>query len=187
MDLIDTYLPTYHFSEKHALDVPSTPEHVMAAVLNYRPDNDFLFRNAITLREMPIRLFDRLQGRNFRSRKPFNMENFTLLEQRNNQDIVFGLAGKFWRSDYGQTPLVDAEDFFAFSEPASAKLTLSFSIDRLDNASIRLRTETRVLCLDKDARKKFAPYWYLIRPVSGLIRLRMLTSISQNAQHRAII
>ncbi|MFP1877607.1 hypothetical protein [Lonsdalea quercina] len=183
MDLIDTYLPTYHFSEKHALNVSSTPEHVMAAVLNYRPDNDYLFRSAITLRELPIRLLDRLQGKDFASRKPFNMENFTILEQRSDQDIVFGLAGKFWSSDYGQTPLVDADDFFAFSEPASAKLALSFSIERLGNRSTRLRTETRILCLDKNAQRKFAPYWYLIRPVSGLIRLRMLKSIGQHAQH----
>lgn len=185
MDLIDQYLPACHFSENHSLDVAATPEHIMAAVLSYRPDNDYLFRSAITLRELPIRLYDRMKGKDFAYRKPFNMDNFTMLEQRSDQDVVFGLAGKFWRSDYGQTTLVDAADFLAFNEPGSAKLALSFSIERLSNTSSRLRTETRVLCLDNTAQRKFAPYWYIIRPVSGLIRLRMLKSISQDAQHKA--
>lgn len=182
MNLIDKYLPTYHFNEKHSLNISSKPEDIITAVLNYRPDNDLIFRYAMTLRELPIRIFDLLKGKNFAFRKPFSMENFTLLEQKNNQEIVCGLAGKFWKSDYGQTTIVDAADFLTFCEPASAKLILSFTIDELSKTSTRLITETRVLCLDKTAKRKFAPYWYLIRSVSGLIRLRMLKSISQSAQ-----
>ena len=48
------------------------------------------------------------------------------------------------------------------------------------NAVVReLTTQTRVHCLDADALRRFTSYWYLIRPVSGLIRRRMLKAIAR--------
>lgn len=182
MPLNDSYLPVYHFSEKHALNIAAPQANVMAAVLEYRPDNDRFFRGAIALRELPIRLFDRIQRRTATPRKAFSLDNFTLLEQRDNQELVFGLAGKFWQPDYGQVAVSDAQDFQQFNEPGAAKLVLSHRLEKLDENHTRLTTETRVFCLDKEARKKFTPYWYLIRPVSGLIRLRMLHSVSKIAR-----
>ncbi|WP_201742261.1 hypothetical protein [Mangrovicoccus ximenensis] len=43
-------------------------------------------------------------------------------------------------------------------------------------------TETRVFCLDRAAERAFAPYWYLIRPVSGLIRRRLLAMAARAAE-----
>ncbi|SEA49031.1 hypothetical protein [Variovorax sp. YR216] len=38
-------------------------------------------------------------------------------------------------------------------------------------------TETRVQCVDRSALRHFTPYWWVIRPVSGLIRRRLLARI----------
>lgn len=182
--LNDKYLPVWHFSEKHGLNIAAKQADVMAAVLAYRPDNDAFFRGAIALRELPIRLIDRIQRRAASPRKAFNLDNFTLLEQENNQQLAFGLAGKFWQPDYGQVTVMDTEDFQTFNQPGAAKLVLSYHLEKQDENHTRLTTETRVFCLDKQAQQKFAPYWYLIRPVSGLIRLRMLRSISKIATEK---
>ena len=44
-----------------------------------------------------------------------------------------------------------------------------------------LLTETRVWCTDRAALLRFTPYWYLIRPVSGLIRHRLLARVRDAA------
>ncbi|MCA4125719.1 hypothetical protein LDY98_05140, partial [Pseudomonas aeruginosa] len=44
-----------------------------------------------------------------------------------------------------------------------------------------LHTETRVFCPDRASRLRFTPYWVAIRPVSGLIRRRLLAGIG--AEH----
>lgn len=181
--LNDKYLPVWHFNEKHALNIAAPQADVMAAVLAYRPDNDGFFRGAIALRELPVRLLDRLQQRTTTPRKAFNLDNFTLLEQTDKQ-LALGLAGKFWQPDYGQVTVMNADDFQAFNQPGAAKLVLSYHLEKQDDNHTRLTTETRVFCLDSQARRKFTPYWYLIRPVSGLIRLRMLRSVSKIATEK---
>lgn len=45
-----------------------------------------------------------------------------------------------------------------------------------------LSTETRIVCADRSAQRHFAPYWYLIRPVSGVIRRRMLRAICEASE-----
>ncbi|CRG49534.1 Uncharacterised protein [Yersinia wautersii] len=183
MCLNEKYLPVYQFNEKHSLNILAPQATIMAAVLNFCPQDDWLFRYATTFRELPIRLLDLIHSRPASSRPPFGMKNFTLLEKKDDQELVFGLAGKFWKADYGQTTITNAADFLAFSEPGTAKLVLSFTIEKLDEAHTQLTTETRVFCLDKNAQRSFTPYWYLIRPVSGLIRLRALNAISQSAKN----
>lgn len=185
MQLNEKYLPTFHFNERHALNIAASQADVMAAALDYRPESDLIFRCAIAARELPMRMLDLLKRGRGTSQPAFGMDNFTLLEQRGDQELAFGLAGKFWKPDYGQAPVMDAADFLAFCEPGAAKLVLSFAAEKLDESHTRLRTETRVFCMDDEAQRKFAPYWYLIRPVSGLLRRRMLVSIRQSVANGA--
>lgn len=180
MHLNDKYLPAFHFHERHSLNIAAKQADVMAAALNYRPESDLIFRCAITARELPMRVLGLMKRQRGSSQPAFGMDNFTLLEKKGDQESAFGLAGKFWKSDYGQAPITDGADFLAFCEPGAAKLVLSFEAEKLDDTHTRLTTETRVFCLDQEAQRKFAPYWYLIRPVSGLLRRRMLVSIRQN-------
>lgn len=185
MHLHEKYLPQHHFSEWHALDIAAPQAQVMAAARAYRPDGDALFKYAIAVRELPMRMLDRLSGRSDTPQPSFGMDNFTLLEQGGDQELVLGLAGKFWQSDYGQARIADGQSFMAFDAPGAAKLVLSFAAEKLDDTHTRLITETRVFCLDAQARRRFTPYWYLIRPVSGLLRRRMLGAISQSAGGQA--
>ena len=187
MHLHEKYLPRHHFSERHALDIAAPQARVMAAARGYRPEGDALFKYAIAARELPMRALHRLQGRSGAPQPSFGMDNFTLLEQRGDDELVFGLAGKFWQADYGQAGIADGASFLAFNAPGAAKLVLSFVAQPLDATHTRLVTETRVFCLDAEARRRFTPYWYLIRPVSGLIRRRMLGAIGQQATVQATV
>ena len=179
MRLMDKYLGSYQFSERHALEIPAPPRAVMPAVRAYDAASDPFFRQMIALRELPMRALGALSG-NKVNPSSFGMQNFTVLEQQGDEELVFGLIGKFWQLDYGQHPFTTTAEFLAFDQPDFAKLTVGFQLEQLGDDRTRLVTETRVHCLSGAALRKFSPYWYLIRPVSGLIRQRILSSIRRS-------
>jgi hypothetical protein len=181
MALIDDYLPAYQFSERHSRPIAAAPERVMAAVAAYRPDDDRFFAAMIGLRELPMRLTAKLSGRPPALAAPFGLENFTRLVERPGSESVYGLVGRFWRRDFGLVAIADGAAFRAFDEPGVAKLALSFVASRTAAGTL-LATETRVHCPDRGTQRRFAPYWYLIRPVSGLIRQRMLAIIQRASE-----
>ena len=81
----------------------------------------------------------------------------------------------------GCPTLPGAAALFAFATPGVAKLMLSFEA-RPDGASTRITTISRLHCADAATRRRVAVYWALIRPVSGLIRGRMLRQIRRVAE-----
>jgi len=101
---------------------------------------------------------------------------FTLLEEKPGEELVFGLVGKFWRPDGGLTR-VSREEFAAFAEPGFAKAAWNLRLESSPDGACVLSTETLVLCLGKDARRKFLLYWRLIEPFSGLIRRSLLRGV----------
>lgn len=179
--LIDKYVPRFQFHEQHALKVSAPASDVLRAAINYQPDNDPMIRAAIAIREFPNKLTNRVKGISTAAIRPFSLKNFTILDHSENHEVVFGLAGRFWQADYGQVPLQNREDFVRFNAHGSAKLALNFYVEHLGHNLTLLSTETRVCCLDIEAKRKFTPYWYLIRPVSGLIRRNMLATIQRMA------
>ena len=186
MRLINSHLPTYQFSEQHSVDVPVDPPRAMAHVLAHRPEDDRFFRCAITLRELPMRLLSRSWREGADQPASFGLDNFTLLQRNGDAEIAYGLAGKLWKANYGQVPIADAEAFEVFNEPGNVKLAINFTCELLQPGLTRVTTQTRVQCIDADALRSFTAYWYLIRPVSGLIRRRMLKAIARRCAAGAL-
>lgn len=178
MDLLDTHLPHFQFREQHSIDIRATAARIMAAVQAYDSRDDALVRAMTAIREMPQRLLNRFDDAANVS-PPFSLDNFTPVASIPGQALALGLAGRFWKLDYGQQPLEDAQAFERFAEPGAAKLLLGFATMELGAGMTRLVTETRVHCLDAQALRQFRPYWYLIRPASGLIRKRVLKAIKR--------
>lgn len=178
MRLMDLHLPIHQFSETHSVEIPVEPARAMREVLAWRPEHDRWFRYAIGIRELPMRVLRRYRCAGTPPAS-FGMDNFTLLERDGDREVAYGLAGRLWRADFAQARLAHAEDFQRFSEPGTVKLVVGFVCELLPSGLTRVTTETRVHCLDADALGRFRPYWYLIRPVSGLIRRRMLRGIAR--------
>lgn len=182
MPLIDQFLPRYQFQEKHQLLTHSTPAALLDAALQPGVDEDPWARRFIQLRELPDRLRGALGGRSGLQQQPaFGIQNFTPLGRDGDQETALGLVGKFWQADYGQASIANAEAFTQFTEPGVAKLVLNFSTEAIDDGTTWLRTETRVFCNDPASLRRFRPYWWLIRPVSGLIRMRLLARVRDAA------
>lgn len=183
MTLIDQFLPHYQFCEKHQLPTNAEPAALLDAALRPEISDDPWARRFIQLRELPDRVWGTLGGRSGLHRKPaFGIHNFTPLGRDGDQEVAVGLVGKFWQADYGQIHIASADAFTRFSEPGVAKLVLNFSTEAAGNRRTWLRTETRVFCNDQASLRRFTPYWWLIRLVSGLIRKRLLVRIRDAAE-----
>ena len=180
MPLIDDFLPVFQFRERHELLTRASPKALLNAVLLPGVTDDPWARVFIRLREAPDRLLGSRSG--LAGRANFGIDDFMILGRDADHELAFGLVGRFWQRDYGLVTLAHPRQQFAgFSEPGLAKLVLNFSTEALPGGRTRLKTETRVHCVDASARRRFTPYWWLIRPVSGWIRRRLLLRISDAA------
>jgi hypothetical protein len=185
MTLIDRFLPVYQFRERHRLLAAAAPAHLLDAVTQPGMIDDPWVKIFIRLRELPGRVLAALVGPSaLKNRAAFGLEDFTVLGRDADREIAFGLAGRFWRSDYGLVTLAGPEDFAALSEVGVPKLVLNFTVEPATSAEVWLRTETRVYCNDRKSLIRFVPYWSIIRPISGLMRHRLLTRIRNAAAGR---
>jgi hypothetical protein len=161
-------LPVYHHSEHHAIRVAAPPAEALAAAREARladvPVVAALFRLR-GLRAPPSGpIWDVMRAEGFR---PHDDETLTLI-------------GRPW-SPRGGTR-VDA-DFVSFAEPGYAKMAMDLRASA-DGEGAVLETETRVYLTDAAARRRFAAYWVVIRPFSGLTRRLWLREAKRRAESR---
>ncbi|RBM05966.1 hypothetical protein [Novacetimonas cocois] len=176
MPLLDNLLPHYQFQECHRIAIRAPAAAIMRSIHAYRALHDPLVRLAIGLREAPARLMGRRPG------PMLDLDDFTILGHEGEREIVFGLMGAFWKADYGLVPLASATGFREGPHPDLCRLAMGFVIAPGSGNACRVTTRTRVFCPTPASQRRFSPYWYAIRPVSGLIRRRMLGRIRAMAE-----
>jgi hypothetical protein len=112
---------------------------------------------------------------------------FTILGQDAGRELVVGAIGQPWRLVGGRSVAVaGGEDFAAFDLAGYAKMAANFRLASIaGDRAIRLSTETRVACTDAASARRFARYWWLIRPASGAIRRSWLAAIKRRAERPA--
>jgi hypothetical protein len=167
--LIDSLLPHCDFYERHAIVVRATPERAYDAILNADLAGSGIVRLLLTLRGM---------GRKPKRTTLRFADGFKVAAEDPPREIVLGIEGPFWKPTCKPHGVAD---FATPVPPNTARGAWNFFVERIDDARVRVTTETRVLCAD-DARRKFALYWTLIRPGSGIIRRMMLRAIRREAE-----
>ena len=107
---------------------------------------------------------------------------FTKLDEAPGREVVFGIAGRFWRPAGDLRHLADREAFLAFAEDGCVKGAWNLRVDPTDDGSSVLSTETRTAYYGPDARRKFRRYWTLVGPFSGLIRRALLRGVRRRSE-----
>ena len=74
------------------------------------------------------------------------------------------------------------QKFKELAVPGVAKAVMNFRIEEAGDGTWLISTETRVHATDASARRRFARYWALIRPASGLLRRTWLRAIKRRAE-----
>jgi len=184
MSLIDKFLPSYQFSERHQVTVRAAPGELLDLIQNFRHPKDRFGDTAMLLRQLPAKLMHLLAPSRTPRPSPVTRANFIPLARDGDREMVGGLVGKFWRPDFGLFAVKDAAGFLLCNPPKTAKLVIGFVAEQSGDVTV-LATETRVYCPDRYSLIMFFPYWLIIRPVSGLLRRRFLATIRRLAESRA--
>ena len=157
MKSLDAFLPAYEFSTRHEVSVAVDPARADRAL------------REVTFKEVPL-VRGLLLARGLGLRRAGDtvlatmVPRATILEDVPGEGLVLTLSGQFWRLR-GRGP----------EAPATA--VIDFRVQ-----PGRLTTETRVHVPDPVSRRRFAQYWRVVRPFSGVIRMVLLRAAKRRAE-----
>ena len=177
---IDRYLDEYDMRSFHAVDVGAPPDVTYRAARAVDVGRSLPVATLVAIRAIPHFLTGKARPTRSLTLDTFLAAGFSIFEERPSEEIVMGVVGKFWRPDSGLIR-VSAEEFLAFYEPGYAKAVVALRVGQASGGSI-LETETRVATTDESARRRFALYWRVVGPFSGLIRRIMLDQVKRAAE-----
>ena len=188
--LIDVYLPEYDVSERHETRVHATRAATWAALRTTDLAASSIVRALLSARALPAALTRGIGGLRAlwgRAADPIRLSafeacGFRVLAETPLTELLIGLEGQFWRPS-GRLDTPEADRFRTQPPRAgTARAVWNFELAEAIGGTTTLATETRVQCADEFARWRFLPYWYAIRPGSGLIRRFMLSAIRDTAE-----
>jgi hypothetical protein len=180
---IDEFVPNHDFSAAYEISINAPSSVVYECLLRSDFSELWLLRLLMSIRSgkwlprsrVSTDLRQRLQG-----------TGFVILAEVPNEEIVIGIAGRFWRPDGGRCMGLTADDFTEFSRPGYAKVAWNFKLRADSTESTVLSTETRIKCFGA-AFWKFRLYWTVVGPFSGLMRKAILKQIKTAAASTAIL
>jgi hypothetical protein len=85
---------------------------------------------------------------------------WVLLADREGEQLVLGLVGRFWRPVIQYAP-VTADGFAGFAEPGFAKTVYALAVRPLEGGQTLLSGTMRTATTDEHARRWFRRYWTL--------------------------
>ena len=187
---LDRLVPSFQAAERHATTIAASADQVWAALTQVTVGELGRFRLLMGLRVLLGRLLGRPRAR-FDAEEPLLgwavRFGFTVLGEDAGRELVVGAIGQPWRLGGGRGMAVaGGEDFAAFDQAGYAKMAANFRLVPLAGGrAIQLSTETRLVCTDAASARRFARYWWLIRPASGAIRRSWLAAIKRRAERPA--
>ncbi|HZW94851.1 MAG TPA: hypothetical protein VFF64_18020 [Candidatus Eremiobacteraceae bacterium] len=184
---IDEWMPKYNVSACYSILVRASVEKTSAALESARFSDLPIVRRLMRLRGYRMDgNIDRnratgseLSNSSNLNRRPYGA--FLELSTVPQQEVVLGIAGRFWRPDGGIVRDLRPNEFVDFHREGFAKAVWTFSLAPADGGT-QLGTETRVRTFGRSATLKFRAYWLLVGPFSGLIRKAMLREVKRIAE-----
>jgi hypothetical protein len=145
---IDAFLPIHDVSAVYEIRINAAPSVVYQCLLRSDFNDLWLVRVLMTIRtgkrqpqnRVPRDLPQRLQG-----------TGFVILDDVPSEELVIGVAGKFWRPDGRRCLDLTAGDFGGFARAGYAKVAWNFRLRTESPKWTVLSTETRIKCFGRAA------------------------------------
>jgi hypothetical protein len=193
---IDEVMPHFDVNVVQHIVVNADPRVTYKAVLDADLMDNQLTHMMVTARDLPNRLRPKnplAQGSQSQPRpdhRPaFRMRDaggddsgWVALRDEPGVELLAGLIGQFWRRDYGIVKL-SPEEFASFDRPGYAKTVAGFALHPHGEGRTLLTYESRTVCTDSAARRRFAAYWLVLRPFVHLMLRGALISMKRYAEN----
>lgn len=170
---LEQAMPVYHFHERHSRWIAASPTEVWQALTTLRLDQLTLTRPLVALRHVGTQTA-------LPTTPLFTDGPVPMIEVVSPTYAIGGTIGRPWQRRPARRDVASMQEFTGFDEPCWTKYLTDFHLEPLEGG-IQLTTETRGYSTDDWARRRFALYWALIRPASGLVRRDLLTTVSRLA------
>ena len=178
---IDRVMPHWQFREFHQREIGAPPAVVYDAIKRVRADDIALFNTLIAIRNCGQPMSPAVKSAADRYESIIDVathSSFTYLAETKPQEFVLGTVV----GDPADAPDIATEQLFRGERPPGYALaTMNFIVRPAGRGGTVLSTETRVCADPPAARWRFAAYWRLIRPGSGIIRVMFLRAIDRAA------
>jgi hypothetical protein len=178
---IDHYMATFDVRSRHEIEVAAPADVTYRSARNLDLGGSPPVMVLFAIRAIPHLLTGKARPSRSLTLETVLDLGFVMLEENAPHEFVMGSVGKFWRPDSGMIRIAP-EEFRDFDTPGFSKGIISFTVDERGGTRSLLATETRVLCTDPSARRKFSLYWRAIGPFSGMIRHVMLARVKRTAE-----
>lgn len=173
-------LPAAEFVEHHSRVIDASPEHVWSALSATKWSDLRWTRGLIALRGL---------GSSSASERSILERGPVVVVQRDEPGYVAGVRiARPWKAvpDIGPT-VASLGELAQYRAPGWIKFGMDFTLQPLPGGRTRLSTSTLCEPTDEHARRRFARYWRVIAPFSGLIRRDLLCAVERRAYARAPI
>jgi hypothetical protein len=177
--LLDAALPRWDITERHARMVQAPPDSVWQAI-----------RDA-SMRDLPMTrglMRVRRAGKGSKGapdRKVLDALPPGELSRREPHELLLGLvAPTSLRVDVRSVAALRPVDVDELNRPLPdgwVRIGMDFRLTPVGRAT-RLETETRICATGPKAKRRFAAYWLVVGPGSGLIRRELLRAIARRAE-----
>ncbi|MFC4997113.1 hypothetical protein ACFPIJ_04655 [Dactylosporangium cerinum] len=181
--LIDEQLPAYDVVVAEHVIVDADPATVFAVTraMDFMTVRAPLMTAAMWVRAVP----DRVRHRptpplpQLHLAQGVGLPGWLSLGERAGSELAFGAVGKFWQLNIEWRDVPEA-DFAAFAEPGWGKIACNFTFLHR-GAGTLLTYECRTATTDPASRRRFARYWWLVRPFAAYIMRAALATIAAEA------
>jgi hypothetical protein len=174
---LDLFLPRSDFGSRHQIAVRASAEKTFAALQSASMADALLARLLLRLRGYGADVAAR-EAESFPEH--LARQGFVPLSMAP-REMVFGIAGRFWRPD-GCLVRLTASEFVLFAEPGYAKAAWNLAVHEIAPGNTLLTTETRIQAFGRAAAWKFGAYWAVVKPFSGLVRRSLLRQVKRLAE-----
>ncbi len=170
---LEQTMPVYHFHEQHSRWIAASPTRVWQALTTLRLDQLTLTRPLLAVRHLGMQAA-------MPTKPLFTHGPVRMIEVLAPTYALGGTIARPWQRQPAHRDVTSLNEFTGFDEPGWTKYLTDFHLEPRAGG-VQLTTETRGYSTNDQARRRFALYWALIRPASGLVRRDMLATVSRLA------
>jgi hypothetical protein len=181
--LLDRFMSHYDIVERHQVSVAAPANLTLLASTEVDLQRSPLIRAIFKGREL---MMGAEKDSDIRPRGLLALTRqlgWGLLAETPGREVVMGAVTQPWNANVVFRAL-PPEEFAAFNEPDYVKIVWTLRAEPITADAAILKTETRAVATDQQARAKFRNYWAAVSPGVALIRWAAVRLVKREAEKR---